>query len=348
MYSIIVPVLNEQETLPTLYSRLTAAAAEWDDDYEIIVVDDGSTDLTAEMLDELHRQDSRWKRISFSRNFGHQSAVSAGLRYSRGDAVAIIDGDLQDPPELLKELFQKWKQGYDVVYAIRATRKEQFWKQCAYKVFYRLMKRCANIDIPLDAGDFCVMDRRVVLALETMPEKTRFVRGLRSWTGFRQTGVAYDRSARYAGEPKYSLKKLFRLAFDGIVAFSSVPLRLASWAGVTLCGLSIASILCLIAWRLTDWPILGMHPSQSLGWTSLVSLMAFFSGLQLLMLGVIGEYLARVFDEVKGRPGWIVAELVGFDLQRLPTDPGRVFGPGDDGRLIDEPSELSHLVRQRR
>ena len=322
--SVVIPVLNEQETLPALYERLSAAAEAWETDYEVIVVDDGSTDLTPEILDEIHRKDHRWKRLSFSRNFGHQAAVSAGLHYTQGDAVAIIDGDLQDPPEVLHQLFEKWRRGYDVVYAVRRSRKEGILKRTAYSAFYRVLKGCASIDIPLDAGDFCVMDRRVVKVLSRLPERSRFVRGLRSWAGFRQTGVEYEREARFDGVPKYSLSKLFRLAFDGILSFSSSPLRLSSWLGFGLCGLSVLLVLMLAVWWASEVTILGMHPRQSAGWTSLVSLILFVGGLQMLMVGIMGEYVARVFDEVKARPQWLVADLNGFAVDTLPHDIGRV------------------------
>lgn len=315
-YSLVIPVFNEQETIPRLYQRVSAAADRWDGDYEIICVDDGSTDLTAELLDDIHRRDSRWKKVSFSRNFGHQAAVSAGLSYASGDVVGIIDGDLQDPPELLEKMFSRWADGYDVVYAVRASRKENIFKRFAYKSFYRLLQASASIEIPLDAGDFCVMDRKVVRVLNSLPERTRFVRGLRTWSGFRQTGIEYDRDQRDDGESKYTLSKLFRLAFDGILGFSALPLRIASFMGFAFCACSALLVLTLIAWRMSDLTVLGMHPANSMGWTSLVSIGMFLSGVQMLMLGIVGEYIARIFDEVKGRPAWIVADANGFESRR--------------------------------
>lgn len=311
--SIVIPVLNEEETLPALYDRLTNAARAWECDYEVIVIDDGSTDASPDILDAIHREDSRWKVLRFSRNFGHQPAVSAGIHFSKGDAVVVMDADLQDPPEELGRFLDKWREGYQVVYAIRTKRKENVFKRSAYAIFYRLLKRLAEIDVPLDAGDFCVMDRAVVNVLAELPERTRFVRGLRSWAGFRQTGVAYERDSRYAGDVKYTFSKLMQLAIDGILSFSGAPLRLASWLGILFCGLSIAFIVFLVAWWATDLTLLGMHPRNSVGWTSMVSLILFVSGLHMLMIGVVGEYLARVFDEVKGRPPWVIAMAQGFD-----------------------------------
>lgn len=317
MISIVLPMYNEQAVLPALYERLTAAARTWQDDYEVIAVDDGSRDGTSAALAEIHRRDPRWKVLSFSRNFGHQTAVSAGLHYTSGDVAAVMDADLQDPPEELPKLIERWRAGYHVVYAIRANRKEGILKRAAYAGFYRLLRRLAAIDIPLDAGDFCLMDRAVVDVLASLPERTRFVRGLRCWAGFRHTGVVYDRPARAAGATKYSVGKLVRLAADGILSFSSAPLKISSWLGIGCCAASIVSIIALAAWWATNVTLWGMRPGAAVGWTSLFSLMLLLGGLQLLMIGIIGEYLARVFEETKGRPPWVIAEALGFD-QPLP------------------------------
>ena len=322
MISVILPFHNEQETLPALYPRLTAAAQTWGADYEVIAIDDGSTDSTAGMLDAICREDPHWKLLRFSRNFGHQAAVSAGIHYSSGDAVVVMDSDLQDPPEQLHRFLAKWREGYQVVYAIRTKRKENIFKRAAYYLFYRLLKRLSSIDIPLDSGDFSVIDRSVVNVLKLLPERTRFVRGLRSWAGFRQVGVAYERDARYAGEVKYTFRKLVQLAINGILSFSSAPLRLASWLGVTLCGLSVTLVMLLVVWRLANFEILGMKPGNSVGWTSLISLILFLSGIQMLVIGMIGEYLARVFDEVQGRPPWIIGYARGFEPEQLAAPVG--------------------------
>jgi dolichol-phosphate mannosyltransferase len=312
MISIVIPVYNEEENIPTLYSRITRAADRWGDDYEVVIVDDGSSDASLQQLEMIHRQDQRWKVLSFSRNFGHQAAVSAGLFYSQGGVVAIMDADLQDPPEELGRFLEKWREGYHVVYAIRTKRKEGLLKRVCYKLFYRLLRLLASIDIPVDAGDFCVMDRTVVEVLKAMPERTRFVRGLRSWSGFRQAGVAYERSPRYAGAPKYTFSRLVRLAVIGILLFSSIPLKLVAWGGVFLCAASMLSIPVMIGWALVDVRLFGMRPRDVAGWTSIVSLILLMSGLQLMALGVIGQYLAKIFDEVQGRPPWIIAYALGF------------------------------------
>jgi len=228
MISVVVPCYNEEAVLPELRERLTAAAEAWDDTYEIIAVDDGSRDRTFELLAEYHASDPRWKAIRFARNFGHQTAVSAGICHAAGDCVIVIDADLQDPPEQLHRFIAKWREGYEVVYGVRRKRKEGVLKRACYKMFYRLLGRCAQIEIPHDAGDFCAMDRAVVDLLNAMPERNRFVRGLRSWIGFRQVGLEYERDARAAGKTKYTPAKLVRLALDGLVSFSAAPLRLAT------------------------------------------------------------------------------------------------------------------------
>jgi len=322
MISVVIPIHNEEANLPELYNRVTRAAATWGDDYEVIPVDDGSTDTSRKYLEGLHRHDPRWKVLSFSRRFGHQTAISAGLFYSGGDVVAVMDGDLQDPPEELGRFLEKWREGYDVVYAIRTKRKEGLFKRVCYMLFYRVLHRLASLDMPLDAGDFCVMDRAVVDVLRAMPERNRFVRGLRCWSGFRQLGLPYERAARYAGTPKYTFSRLVRLAVTGILLFSSVPLRLAAWAGFCLCALSLLSVPVILVWALANVPIFGMHPRDAAGWTSLVSLICLMAGLQLLAMGVIGQYLARVFDEVQGRPPWVIAYAMGFGDRGAPGDPG--------------------------
>ena len=300
--SIAIPVFNEEENLPQLASRLTSAVSALGfQDYEIILVDDGSKDATPRILESLHDADPHIRVIRFSRNFGHQAALQAGMDECRGDALVFMDADLQDPPEVLAEFVSQWKAGYEIVYAVRKKRKENFLKRACYKVFYRSLQIVANIDVPLDAGDFCLMDRRVVDALTALPERNRFLRGLRSWVGFAQVGVEYERHARLAGAPKYTLRKLMGLALSGYIGFSAMPLRLASALG----ALSALAGLGLIIWAVLQK--LTSHPTPW-GWASTVSIMLFMGGMQLGVLGIIGEYLSRTYDEVRRRPLYIVSD----------------------------------------
>ncbi|MBP1464756.1 glycosyltransferase family 2 protein [Candidatus Chloroploca sp. M-50] len=300
--SLVIPAFNEAQNLPTLYQRIIAALDPLGLSYEIIFVNDGSRDQTLALLQEMARQDERVLVVDLARNFGHQVAISAGMDYSHGQAVAIMDADLQDPPEILPAFIAKWREGYEVVYAIREQRKECMLKQLAYLSFYRILKRIAQIDIPLDAGDFCVMDRRVVDILNGMPERNRFVRGIRSWVGFRQTGLAYERHARYAGKPKYTISKLIYLALDGLVSFSYIPLRMISIAGLIVSLLSILIAIGYAIQRLT----IGLSPP---GFATLVVAVFFFAGIQLITIGVIGEYVGRIFEEVKHRPLYVVRQI---------------------------------------
>lgn len=304
--SVVLPIYNEEPNVDLLYRRLTAVMESLGEPYEVIFVDDGSVDGSAELIRVLHAGDPRVKLVRLGRNFGHQVAISAGLDAACGQAVAIMDADLQDPPEVLPEFIAKWREGYDVVYAIRQKRKESGLKRAAYHVFYRLLKRLAAIDIPLDSGDFCVMDRRVVDLLATMPERNRFVRGIRAWVGLRQVGLPCERDCRQAGEPKYTLGKLMRLATDGLVSFSYIPLRLASLFGL---------VISAVAFGLAMWTIYEkiVHPNYIAGFTTVVVAVCLLGGIQLLTLGIVGEYIGRIFDEVKQRPLYTVREVVGFD-----------------------------------
>jgi len=322
MISVVVPVLNEMETIATLYDRVAGAAVTWDDAWELVVVDDGSTDQTYTILQDLSQRDPRVKAVSFSRNFGHQAAVSAVLRYARGDAVVIIDADLQDPPEEISRFIAKWREGYQVVYGIRSKRKEGLLKRTAYFAFYRLLAKLSPIDIPVDAGDFCLLDRVIVDALNSMPERNRFVRGLRSWLGFRQIGVVYERQARFAGEIKYGLRRLLRLATDGIFNFSYRPLQVIGAFGfvVALAALS-TMVFYFLAW-LFDLKIRGISASQLPGYTSLILSVLFIGGVQLISLAIVGAYIGRIFDEVKQRPLFVVRSLLGLPLgeEKAPED----------------------------
>ncbi|MCE9591585.1 MAG: glycosyltransferase family 2 protein [Planctomycetes bacterium] len=321
MISVIAPVFNEEENLPTLYARVAAAAATWGEEWELLIIDDGSRDRSFEVIRGLHEKDPHVRALRFSRNFGHQTAVSAGLSYASGDAVAVIDADLQDPPEIIKMFLDKWREGYDVVYAVRTHRKENAFKRAAYWTFYRLLAHLSTIQIPLDSGDFCVMSRRMVDALNALPERNRFVRGLRTWVGFRQIGVSYERAARAGGETKYTFAKLLRLAMDGIINFSYKPLQLASGLGFLVAVFSIVGIIVAIASKVFGFRILVGHSGEVPGWTSLMLAILFLGGVQLFSLGVLGEYIARIFDEVKQRPNFIVESFIGVSPgARSPED----------------------------
>ena len=305
--SVVLPVYNERESLEALRSRLLSTLEGLvGGSFEVLFVDDGSSDGSDRVLDALTAADRRIKVIHLSRNFGHQAALQAGLDAAAGAAVVMMDADLQDPPELLRRFVEHWQQGYEVVFAVRRRRKEGHLKRGAYAVFYRTMHAMADIDLPLDAGDFCLLDRRVVDTLVGLRERNRFLRGLRSWVGFRQIGVEYEREARVAGEPKYTLRKLVRLALSGYVGFSAMPLRASVWLGL----LSSAAGFLLGVWALAT-KLLGIYSPQ--GWVSTIVVIMLVSGVQLLMLGVIGEYLARVYDEVRQRPLYIERSRLGFD-----------------------------------
>ena len=312
LISVVLPVYNERENLEALWARLAPALEEAAGGaFEVVFVDDASDDGSAAMLDELHRRDARCKVVRLSRNFGHQAALQAGLDVARGSAVAMMDADLQDPPELLGLLVAKWREGFEVVYAVRRRRKEGMLKRGAYAFFYRTVQALAEIDVPLDAGDFCLLDRRVVDALVSLPEHNRFLRGLRSWVGFRHAGIEYDRDARHAGAPKYTLRKLVGLALSGYVGFSAMPLRLASWLGFLAAATGFAFAVWAIATRLLGIP-------SPRGWASTLAVVLFVGGVQLVVLGIIGEYLGRVYDEVRRRPLYVVRSRLGIDADDTP------------------------------
>jgi len=305
--SVVAPCFNEEGVLHELYRRISQVLDGSGETWELVLVNDGSRDRTPEFMRELHAQDDRVKVVDFARNFGHQIAVTAGMDYAQGDAVVLIDADLQDPPELILEMLAKWREGYEVVYAIRAERKGETWfKEFTAKMFYRIIYKITDIDIPMDTGDFRLMDRKVVNALKTMHEKHRFMRGMSVWVGFRQTGVKYVRAERYAGETKYPLKKMLKFAMDGITSFSYFPLQLATYIGFIAALLAVLGIIVTIILRLS-----GSHAFLGQA-TTLVSVL-FLGGVQLICLGILGEYLGRIYDEVKGRPLYIVREALGLD-----------------------------------
>ncbi len=304
--SVVLPVYNEEEVLPETLRRLTAALESVGEPFEVVVVNDGSRDGTMRIVREVCAADPRFKLVSFSRNFGHQTAITAGMDHSSGQAIVVIDADLQDPPEVIAELVSRWREGYEVVYARRIERKgETAFKRRTARLYYRLLRGLTTVDIPVDTGDFRLIDAKVRDALLAVPEHNRYVRGLVSWLGFRQTFVPYVREKRFAGVTKYPLRKMIRLAADGITSFSYKPLKAGIAIGVALSVFALLFALFIFVSRLAGWVF--MEP----GWASLMCVMLFFFGVVLIMLGVIGEYIARIFEEVKGRPLYIVSERIG-------------------------------------
>lgn len=301
-FSIVAPNFNESQTIPEFYRRVCATMDALGEPWELVWVDDGSTDDSADKIRLIATQDPRVRKVIFARNFGHQIAVTAGLDYSRGQAVIIMDSDLQDPPEVIPELIAKWREGFEVVYAIRTEREGETWfKLFTASLFYRLIYRITDVKIPLDTGDFRLLDRKVVNVLNQMRERHRFLRGMSVWVGFRQTGVPYRRAARYAGETKYPLKKMIKFASDAITGFSYFPLQLATYLGFFCASLSILAIPVVIALRLAG--------SQAFfGQASTLIATLFLGGVQLISLGILGEYIGRLYDQVKGRPLYIVRE----------------------------------------
>ncbi len=301
-YSIVAPIYNEIDNLSELYRRVSEVMESSGETWELVLVDDGSTDGSTEKIRELAEADQRVRPVIFARNFGHQIAITAGWDYARGAAIIIIDADLQDPPEVILELAKKWKEGYEVVYAVRAEREGESWfKKFTAAVFYRLIYSITDVKIPLDAGDFRLMDRKVVDVLRTMRERHRFPRGMSAWVGFKQIGVEYKRAARYAGETKYPFKKMLRLALNAITSFSYFPLQVATYFGFASASLAILAIPIVAFLRLTGSQF---FEGQA---TTLISVL-FLGGVQLISLGILGEYIGRLYDEAKGRPLYIVRE----------------------------------------
>ena len=310
VFSIVAPVLNEEETLPHFYERIINVMAQLQEPFELLLINDGSTDQSYRIMQELHQQDSRVRVINFSRNFGHQAAISAGLDYACGQAIIILDADLQDPPEVIPEMVSCWKNGAEVVYAQRAKRQgETGFKLVTAAIFYRLIERITSVAIPRDTGDFRLLDRHVVDALITMREQHRFMRGLSAWVGFRQEAVSYVRQERFAGTTKYPLWKMIRFSLDAITSFSHVPLQLATTCGFVLAAISLVGIIIAIFLRLVTGAIVGQ--------ASTLILVLFLGGIQLIFLGIIGEYLGRIYDEVRARPLYIVHDVLEQEMQKI-------------------------------
>ena len=332
-FTFILPVFNEQEALEETYRRVAGIMERLPGESEVILVDDGSRDRSLEIMRDLHRRDSHVRYISLARNFGHQTAVTAGLHFAQGDAVIVMDADLQDPPELIPKMIEKWRQGYQVVYARRTVRRrEGFVKRVLAYAFYRGLRLLTDVDIPSDTGDFCLMDRRVVDVLNTLPERGRYLRGLRAWVGFRQIDVPFERDPRIAGEVKYTFRKSFSLAVDGIISFSRVPLRIASYVGLVVAGFALLMILLVVYWRIFR------RPAPLIGYTAITAVIFFLGAVQLLCLGILGKYLGRVYEEVKGRPIYTVQEAAGFE-----ADPKSNLSPPTRKADNAEPLETRDL-----
>ena len=306
-YSIVVPVFNEETVLPEFYNRLTGVIETLAGNFEVLFVNDGSEDRTETILRDFYQNDQRVKVINFSRNFGHQVAITAGIDLAQGRACIIMDADLQDPPEVIPRLIERWEAGFEVVFAVRTRREgERFFKLITANLFYALLKKLARIEIPQNAGDFRLLDRKVINALKLMPEKNRFVRGLVSWVGFKQTQLFYERDARFAGETKYPFVKMLKFAVDGITSFSDIPLRLATWLGLFFSFASFLIMLWVIGAKL-------FSDRTVLGWASIMVTILLIGGVQLFTVGILGEYIARTFEEAKQRPLYLIRETWGIE-----------------------------------
>jgi dolichol-phosphate mannosyltransferase len=298
--------------LPQLFERLGQAVTTWNADYEVICVDDGSRDRTWERLKAQHAANPRWRCLSFARNFGHQTAVSAGLHFATGDAAVVIDADLQDPPEEIARLLAKWRDGYEVVFATRKKRRDPLLKRLFAWGFYRLLQKMTPLPMARDAGDFCLLDKKVVTVMNALPERSRYLRGLRTWCGFRQTAVEFDRAERAAGVPQYTFKKSFKLAMDGLFSFSAAPLRLATYLGLWVSAFAFLGAMFTLFQKVfaAQFAKIGLAPGA--GFPTIVISVLFLGGVQLICLGILGEYIGRIYEEVKGRPLWILRDSAGL------------------------------------
>lgn len=329
-YSIVAPIYNEEGNIQVLYERISAVMNSTGESWELVTVNDGSRDRSLELLQELAAKDSRVKVLNFARNFGHQIAVTAGLDHTSGDAVVVIDADLQDPPELILEMIERWKAGYHVVYAVREERKGESWfKLLTAKIFYRLIYRITDVDIPMDTGDFRLMDRKVVDVLTSMREHNRFIRGMTSWIGFKQTGIHYVREARHSGETKYPLKKMIRFAMDAITGFSYFPLQVMIYVSFVLGVLAVLAVPIIAVLRL----VLGTGFLG--GQVTTIVLLLLLSAFQLFFLFVMGQYVARIYDETRGRPLYVLADRIGFNNDQ------RVSSAAPIEEVASEPSRNS-------
>lgn len=337
--AMVIPCYNEVENLRETHRRVSESVARAGVGYEIVYVDDGSSDATPEMLRHLQAEDPHVRVVYLARNFGHQFAVTAGLAHARGDAVVILDADLQDPPEIVVEMIRRWEEGFDVVYGVRTDREgETHFKLLTARLFYRLIRWLSDTEMPLDTGDFRLLDRKVVDAILAMPERDRFLRGMVSWAGFRQIGVPYRRAARFAGETKYPLPKMVRFALDGILSFSVKPLRLSTLMGFMSAGLALAAIVYALAMRL-------FTQRWVTGWTALIIAILFLGGAQLISLGIIGEYIGRLYGEAKRRPLYLVRETLGVDttVHAFP----RLEPPREDRNRVDRRSWRERRLARR-
>ena len=305
-YSFVIPVHDEQDVLGELEERLGAVMEQLDGSSEVLLVNDGSTDASYLMMLQMHERDSRFKVIDLSRNFGHQVAITVGLDYAAGDAVILMDADLQDPPEVVLQMAARWREGYDIVYGIRDVRTTDTWfKRTSARIFYRTLARVSDVKMPPDVGDFRLVDRKVVAAMRRLPERARYLRGMFSWVGFKQVGIPYERAPRFAGRTKYPLAKMVRLATDALISFSGAPLKLALTVGFVVSGLAFLAVALSVVVKVT-----GAFTVP--GWASIVAGVSFLGGIQLLVMGVMGEYVARIYEEVKRRPLYLVNEMHGI------------------------------------
>ncbi|BAY35004.1 family 2 glycosyl transferase (plasmid) [Nostoc carneum NIES-2107] len=306
-YSFIVPIYNEEDNIEEMYRRISQVMNRMDGEVELCLVNDGSRDRSLQMMRDLHQKDPRVVYLSLARNFGHQIAVTAGLNFVRGQVVVILDADLQDPPELIPDMVEKWRQGYQIVYAQRIQRRKEGWfKRFTAYAFYRILKQLADVDIPTDTGDFCLLDRKVVDLLNSMPERNRYIRGLRAWVGFNQIAIKFERDPRFAGDVKYTFRKSLALAINGLVSFSKVPLRLSTYMGFFAALISLFMSLMVLYWRL-------IQPHSPLTGMAIILMAIFFLGaVQLVSIGILGEYIGRIYEEVKERPLYTLAEVAGF------------------------------------